>query len=44
MKRILLPIVAGLLATPLLLAAADKAAAEALLADPAPDHRPKPKA
>lgn len=29
---------------PATLSAADKAAAEALLADPAPDHRPKPKA
>lgn len=31
-------------AAPTTLSAADKAAAEALLADPAPDHRPKPKA
>ncbi|WP_374241237.1 cytochrome c-type biogenesis protein [Zoogloea sp.] len=34
----------GARAAPATLSAADKAAAEALLADPAPDHRPKPKA
>ena len=34
----------GARAAPATLSAADKATAEALLADPAPDHRPKPKA